>query len=160
MRKEGLAGVVRGKKRYTTIPDNNADRPADLVDRQFEAEAPNRLWVADITYVPTRSGVAYAAFVVDVYSRFVVGWRVSASLRTDLALDALEQAIWARNPKAADPDRQLVHHSDRGAQGGFNWWSQHLMMKEVYGECCEASGGGSWDAWPGVVAWSAVDSAA
>ena len=79
MRKEGLAGVVRGKKRYTTIPDDKAARPADLVDRQFEAEAPNRLWVADITYVPTRSGVDYAAFVVDVSSRFIVGWRVATT---------------------------------------------------------------------------------
>ena len=103
MRREGLKGVVRGKRRYTTISDNNATRPADLVDRSFEAEAPNRLWVADITYVSTRSGVAYAALVVDVYSRFIVGWRVSASLRTDLALDALEQAIWARNPNTAGP---------------------------------------------------------
>ena len=96
MRQEGLKGVVRGKKQRTTIPAENAARPVDLVDRCFEADRPNRLWLADITYVTTRSGVAYAAFVVDVYSRFIVGWRVSTSLRTDLALDALEQALWAR----------------------------------------------------------------
>ncbi len=116
MRQEGLKGVVRGEKRRTTIPDHSASRPADLVDRRFEADAPNRLWLADITYVPTWSGFAYAAFVIDAYSRFIVGWRVSNSLRTDLALDALEQALWARRPDTADPDHRLVHHSDAGSQ--------------------------------------------
>ena len=112
MRQEGLKGVVRGETKRTTIPDEDAARPADLVDRSFEADGPDRLWVADITYVPTWSGFAYAALVIDAYSRFIVGWRVSGSLRTDLALDALEQAIWARRPDTADPDRRLVHHSD------------------------------------------------
>ena len=92
MRQERLKGVVRSEKKRTTIPDDSAARPADLVDRIFEADRPNRLWTADITYVPTCSGFAYVAFVIDAYSRFIVGWRVSASLRTDLALDALEQA--------------------------------------------------------------------
>ena len=113
MRLEGLVGVVRGEtRRTTTIPDEDAARPVDLVDRQFEADAPDRLWVADLTYVPTWTGFAYAAFVIDAYSRFIVGWRVSASLRTDLALDALEQALWARRPDHGS----LVHHSDRGSQ--------------------------------------------
>lgn len=112
MRDLGLCGVVRGKKQRTTVSDNAADRPADLVDRQFDASAPNRLWVADITYVPTWSGFVYAAFVIDAYSRFIVGWRVATTLAADLALDALEQALWARNPK---PER-LVHHSDAGTQ--------------------------------------------
>ena len=116
MRQEGLKGVVRGETKRTTIPDEDAARPADLVDRSFEADGPDRLWVADITYVPTWSGFAYAALVIDAYSRFIVGWRVSGSLRTDLALDALEQAIWARRPDTADPDRGLVHHSDAGSQ--------------------------------------------
>ena len=116
MRQEGLRGVVRGERKRTTIPDEDAARPADLVDRSFEAEGPDRLWLADITYVPTWSGFAYAALVIDAYSRFIVGWRVSASLRTDLALDALEQAIWARRPDTADPDQRLVHHSDAGSQ--------------------------------------------
>ena len=116
MRLEGLKGVVRGERKRTTIPDEDAARPADLVDRSFEADGPNRLWLADITYVPTWSGFAYAALVIDAYSRFIVGWRVSASLRTDLALDALEQAIWARRPDTADPDHRLVHHSDAGSQ--------------------------------------------
>ena len=116
MRQEGLKGVVRGERKRTTIPDEDAARPADLVDRSFEADGPDRLWLADITYVPTWSGFAYAALVIDAYSRFIVGWRVSNSLRTDLALDALEQAIWARRPDTADPDRRLVHHSDAGSQ--------------------------------------------
>ena len=116
MRLEGLKGVVRGETKRTTIPAEDANRPADLVDRDFEAEGPNRLWVADLTYVPTGSGFVYAAFVIDVYSRFIVGWRVSDSLRTDLALDALEQALWARRPDTSDPDRRLVHHSDAGTQ--------------------------------------------
>ena len=112
MRLEGLKGVVRGETKRTTIPDEDAARPADLVDRSFEADRPDRLWLSDITYVPTWSGFVYAALVIDAYSRFIVGWRVSNSLRTDLALDALEQALWARRPDTADPDRGLVHHSD------------------------------------------------
>ena len=108
--------MVRGETKRTTIPDEDAARPADLVDRQFEADRPDRLWLADITYVRTWSGFAYVALVIDAYSRFIVGWRVSNSLRTDLALDALEQALWARRPDTADPDQRLVHHSDAGGQ--------------------------------------------
>ena len=156
MRLEGLKGVVRGETKRTTIPDDSAARPTDLVDRSFDAERPNRLWTADITYVPTWSGFAYVALVIDAYSRFIVGWRVSNNLRTDLALDALEQALWARRPDSG----RLVHHSDAGSQGGFNWWSQHLVMKEVCGECYGASGGDSCDARPDVFAWEAVGSAA
>jgi len=111
MKRLGLAGVLRGRKARTTIADDAAERPLDLVNREFVAEAPNRLWVADITYVATWRGFAYVAFVVDVFSRYIVGWRVSNSLRTDLALDALEQAIHAR-PRSDS----LVHHSDRGSQ--------------------------------------------
>ena len=116
MRLEGLKGVVRGETKRTTIPDEDAARPADLVDRSFEADRPDRLWLSDITYVPTWSGFVYAALVIDAYSRFIVGWRVSNSLRTDLALDALEQALWARRPDTASPDQRLVHHSDAGGQ--------------------------------------------
>ena len=134
MRLEGLKGVVRGEKKRTTIPDDSAARPADLVDRQFEAEGPDRLWLADITYVPTWSGFAYVALVIDAYSRFIVGWRVSNSLRTDLALDALEQALWARRPDTADPGRRLVHHSDAGGQGGFKRSSQRLESEELQWE--------------------------
>lgn len=111
MRKMSIAGAVRGKTRRTTIPDDAAPRPADLVDRDFSATRPNQLWVADLTYVATWSGFVYTSFIIDAYSRFIVGWQASRSLRTDLALDALEMAIWRRR----DLDG-LVHHSDRGSQ--------------------------------------------
>ena len=136
----------QGKKHRTTIPAENAARPVDLVDRRFEADRPNRLWVADITYVSTRSGVAYVAFVVDVYSRFIVGWRVSMSLRTDLALDALEQAIWARNPKTTDPDSRLVHHSDAGTQYLSIRYTQRLTEASI--EPSVGSVGDSYDNSP------------
>jgi len=108
----GLQGAVRGgAKCWTTVSDDKLDKPADLVNRQFVASRPNQLWVADITFVATWSGFVYVAFVTDVFSRHIVGWRVSRSLRTDLVLDALEQAIWARKDT-----RNLIHHSDRGSQ--------------------------------------------
>ncbi len=113
MRELKLAGVVRGHRRRTTIPAPAGERPADRVDRQFVAAAPNRLWVADLTYVSTWSGFAYTALIIDVFSRRIVGWRVATSLRAELALDALEMALWARQPTADDA---LVHHSDRGVQ--------------------------------------------
>jgi len=111
MRQMRLAGAVRGRRFKTTVADSLLSRPADLVQRSFSAKRPNELWVADLTYVATWRGFAYVAFVIDVYARMIVGWRVSTSLRTDLALDALEQAVHMR-PNA---DR-LVHHSDRGTQ--------------------------------------------
>jgi len=116
MKEVGIAGVVQGrKKRRTTIPAEQTRYPADRVKRNFTAPAPNRLWVADLTYVPTRTGFCYVAFVTDAFSRSIVGWRVSSSARAELALDALEMAIWARrdNEKGL---RGLVHHSDRGVQ--------------------------------------------
>jgi putative transposase len=114
MRGLGLRGVVRGRASVrTTVGDSAAERPADLVARQFRAPAPDRLWVADLTYVKTHSGWVYAAFVVDVFSRFVVGWQASRSLRADLALDALDMALWSRR---AGRLAGLVHHSDRGVQ--------------------------------------------
>ncbi len=113
MRVLGLRGVVRGKSSIrTTFGDESGSRPADLVDRQFRAAAPNRLWVADLTYVKTHSGWVYVAFIIDVFSRFVVGWQASRSLHTEIALDALEMAIWARGRRL----KGLVHHSDRGVQ--------------------------------------------
>ncbi len=115
MRELGLQGAVRGRVKRTTIADDAADRPRDLVDRHFSAEAPNRLWVADLTYVRTWSGFVYVAFITDVFSRRIVGWQASRSLKTDLALHALEQAIWDRTRDGADLDG-LVHHSDRGVQ--------------------------------------------
>ena len=113
MKALGLRGVVRGKRQFTTIPADVADQPQDLVERNFTAEVPNRLWVSDLTYVATWRGFVYVAFVIDAFSRRIVGWRVSSSLRSDLALDALEQAICEREEVRAD---RLVHHSDRGVQ--------------------------------------------
>jgi putative transposase len=107
-----LEGVRRGKPRRTTTPDAAAPRPADLVERDFSAQRPNQLWVADLTYVATWSGFVYVALVIDAFSRFIVGWQASRSLRTDLALDALEMAIWRRRGRLEG----LVHHSDRGGQ--------------------------------------------
>jgi putative transposase len=115
MRAEGLRGVSRAKGARTTRPAAETDRPADLVERQFRAEAPNRLWVADITYVRTFAGWVYAAFVLDVFSRRIVGWQVSTSLYTELALDALQMGLWSRAKDGADL-AGLVHHSDRGVQ--------------------------------------------
>jgi putative transposase len=113
MREMGLQGVVRGRKFKTTIPELTAERPMDLVARNFTVDRPNRLWVADLTYVATWRGFVYVAFVIDAYSRRIVGWRVSSSLRTGLALDALEQAIYDRSREEIEG---LVHHSDRGVQ--------------------------------------------
>jgi putative transposase len=109
-----LSGARRGKAfKRTTIADEAQHRPADLVNRQFVADRPNRLWVADLTYVKTFTGWVYVAFVIDVYSRCVVGWQTSTSLRSDLAIDALEMAIYARSDRDLDG---LIHHSDRGVQ--------------------------------------------
>ena len=112
MQSEGLRGVVRGGRRArTTTPDPAADRPRDLVRRQFVAERPNQLWVADFTYVATWRGFVYVAFVIDVFSRRIVGWRAHTAMRSDLVLDALEQALHDR-----ETDGTLIHHSDRGVQ--------------------------------------------
>jgi len=108
----GLEGVRRGKPRRTTTPNAAAARPTDLVERDFSATRPNQLWVADLTYVATWSGFVYVALVIDAFSRFIVGWQAARSLRTDLALDALEMAIWRRQAQLEG----LVHHSDRGSQ--------------------------------------------
>jgi putative transposase len=116
MRRNGLSGARRGKAfTVTTRSDDRQHRPADLVDRKFRAPAPNRLWVADLTYVKTHTGWVYVAFIIDVYSRFVVGWQASRSLRSDLAIDALEMAMWNRRRDGHNLDG-LVHHSDRGVQ--------------------------------------------
>lgn len=113
MRRQGLQGAVRGKKLRTTMPDPAAARPSDKVQRVFYAERPNQLWVSDFTYVSTWQGFVYVAFVIDVFARRIVGWRVSSSMRTDFVLDALEQALYERRP---GEDGGLIHHSDRGSQ--------------------------------------------
>ncbi|WP_114070926.1 IS3 family transposase [Comamonas kerstersii] len=113
MRSMGLRGVMRGKVVRTTVSDGKAPCPLDRVNRQFKADRPNQLWVSDFTYVSTWQGWLYVAFVVDVFARRIVGWRVSSSMRTDFVLDALEQALYARQPER---DGSLVCHSDRGSQ--------------------------------------------
>ena len=118
----GLQGAVRGRRFRTTIPDEAVSSPLELVDREFTASRPNELWVSDLTYEATWRGFVYVAFVIDVFSWRIVGWRVSSSLRSELALDTLEQAICERQEERAE---RLVHHSDRGVRGGFKWSSQH-----------------------------------
>ncbi|MBE1604406.1 transposase InsO family protein [Actinopolymorpha pittospori] len=125
MRAEGVRGVTRDKHPRTTKPAAETERPCDLVRRDFTASRPNQLWVADLTYVRTADGWVYVAFVLDVYSRMILGWQVSISLYTELALDALQMGIWRREHASQDV-AGLVHHSDRGVQGGFQWSSQHL----------------------------------
>ena len=131
MRAEGLSGARRGKGFVvTTRADGRQQRPADLVERQFRAPAPNRLWVADLTYVKTHSGWVYVAFIIDVCSRFVVGWQASRSLRSDLAIDALEMAVWNRQRAGADLTG-LVHHSDRGVQYLSIRYSERLAANNI-----------------------------
>jgi transposase InsO family protein len=113
MRQLGLAGVRRGKTLRTTVPNASAPCPLDRVNRHFHAQRPNELWVSDFTYVSTWQGWLFVAFVIDVYARRIVGWRVSHSMHTEFVLDALEQALYERQPPPSDP---LIHHSDRGSQ--------------------------------------------
>lgn len=146
MRRLGLSGAIRGKRFKTTVPDLAAARPADLVDRQFRATRPNQLWVADFTYVATWRGFVFVAFVIDVFARRIVGWRVSTSLKTELVLDALEQAVHDR----ADTDG-LVHHSDRGCQ------YLSLRYSERLAECgIRPSVGSSGDSYDNALAESII----
>ncbi|WP_259558154.1 IS3 family transposase [Brachybacterium sillae] len=131
MRAHGLRGIAREKTRRTTLSEGaETPRPADLVERRFVAEAPNQLWVADLTYIRTYSGWVYAAFVLDVFSRMIVGWQVSTSLRTDLALDALDMGLWARR-RAGQDVTGLVHHSDRGVQYRAVRYTERLAEAEA-----------------------------
>jgi putative transposase len=127
MRELGVTGAQRAKKPpRTTVPDTAATRPADLVDRDFTATRPNQLWCADFSYVPTWQGMVYVAFVFDVFSRRILGWRAATSMTTDLVLDTLDMAVWTRDKDGQTDLSGLVHHTDAGSQGGFNWSSQHL----------------------------------
>ena len=131
MRQMGLSGARRGKTfKVTTRHDDRQRRPDDLVRRQFRAPTPNRLWVADLTYVRTHAGWVYAAFIVDVYSRMVVGWQISNSLRADLAIDALEMAVWNRT-RAGQVLDGLIHHSDRGVQYLCVRYSERLADNDI-----------------------------
>lgn len=140
MRRLGLRGVRRGKVVRTTVPDMSAPRPLDRVNRQFKAERPNQLWVSDFTYVSTWQGWLYVAFVIDVFARRIVGWRVSSSMRTDFVLDALEQALYDRQPGQQDA---LIHHSDRGSQYVSIRYSERLAEAGV--EPSVGSKGDSYD---------------
>ena len=136
----GLTGAVRGKPKRTTIADETVARPADLVQRQFGAASANRLWVADLTYVRTGRSFVYVAFVTDVFARRIVGWQISSSLRSDLALDALEQAITER---LGGDDGRLVHHSDRGSQYLSIRYTERLALAGI--EPSVGSRGDSYD---------------
>lgn len=138
MRSMGLQGIVRGRRARTTVANPADLRPLDLVKREFSARCPNELWVADFTFVPTWIGFVYAAFIIDVYSRMIVGWRVSSSMSAELTLDALEQALWAREVKG-----QLIHHSDRGSQYLSIRYSERLA--EVGIDPSVGSAGDSYD---------------
>jgi transposase InsO family protein len=140
MRRAGLRGAMRGKVVRTTVPDAKAPCPLDRVNRQFKAQRPNQLWVSDFTYVSTWRGFVYVAFVIDVFARRIVGWHVSSSMRTDFVLDALEQALYDRQPERSDA---LVHHSDRGSQYVSIRYSERLAEAGV--EPSVGSKGDSYD---------------
>jgi transposase InsO family protein len=140
MRRRGLRGVIRGKSVRTTVPDVKAPCPRDRVNREFRAERPNQLWVSDFTYVSTWQGFVYVAFVIDVFARRIVGWRVSSSMHTDFVLDALEQALFARKGQR---DGELVHHSDRGSQYVSIRYSERLAEAGI--EPSVGSKGDSYD---------------
>jgi putative transposase len=142
MREMGLQGVIRGRAKRTTIPADKDPRPLDLVQRRFRADRPNQLWVADFTYVATWTGFVYVAFVIDVFSRMIVGWRVSSAMSAELTLDALEQALWARKVKG-----DLIHHSDRGSQYLSIRYAERLAEVGI-----EASVGSVGDAYDNAMA--------
>ena len=140
MKRLGLQGVRRGKVVRTTLSDMKAPCPLDRVNRVFKADRPNQLWVSDFTYVSTWQGWLYVAFVIDVYARRIVGWRVSSSMHTDFVLDALEQALYARQPER---DGELIHHSDRGSQYVSIRYSERLAEAGI--EPSVGSKGDSYD---------------
>ena len=140
MKQLGLQGARRGKVVRTTIPDKAAICPLDRVNRQFKAERPNQLWVSDFTYVSTWQGWLYVAFVIDVFARRIVGWRVSSSMRTDFVLDALEQALYDRQPERSGA---LIHYSDRGSQYVSILYSERLAQAGI--EHSVGSRGDSYD---------------
>ncbi len=156
MRQHGLEGKLRGRRKRTTIPDEAAiEKARDLLQRDFAATRPNEKWVADITYIRTWNGFLYLAFILDCYSRMIVGWQLATHMRTELVLDALEMANGLRRPDAG-----LIAHTDRGSEGGFNWSSQHLVMEVVRDGCGQASAGDSCDARADLVAGASVGRAA
>jgi putative transposase len=151
MRELGLHGARRGKRVRTTRPDPAAARPADLVRRRFTAPAPDRLWVADFTYVPTWSGMTYVAFVIDAYARRILGWRAATTMKTSLVLDALEQAIWTRHRGGKASLAGLVHHNDAGSQYTSIAFTERLAAAGV-----DASVGSVGDAYDNALAESVI----
>lgn len=151
MRRLGLSGAVRGKTVRTTIQDKDGVRAADLVKRQFTAGAPNRLWVADFTYVATWAGTVYVAFAIDVFSRKIVGWRASMSKETDLVLDAIDMGLRERDYRPTDSEEKLVHHSDAGSQYTSFRFTQHLIDTGI-----DASIGTVGDAYDNALAESTI----
>jgi len=151
MAQMGIQGAVRGKKPRTTIPDLGADRPTDLVDRNFFASRPNQLLVADFTYVPSWAGMVYVAFVFDVFSRRILGWRVATTMSTPLVLDTLEMAVWTRTQDGVDDLTGLVHHNDAGSQYTSIAFTSRLLEAGV-----DASVGSVGDAYDNALAESAI----
>jgi putative transposase len=135
MRDEGLCGVVRGGKHRTTIAGKGLGhrRAPDLLDRDFTAVEPNRKWVTDFTYVPTWAGFVYVAFVIDCFSRFIVGWHAATIKDTAMVTTALRMALWRRDHTGRPVADGLIHHSDAGSQGGFNWSLQHFYVRAIVG---------------------------
>jgi putative transposase len=151
MRQHGLRGVVRGRRVRTTVADEFATRPSDLVQRDFAAGAPNRLWVADFTYVPTWNGMVYVAFVIDAFARRILGWRAATTMRTSLVLDALEMAIWTRGRSGVTDLSGLVHHNDAGSQYTSIAFTDRLIAAGV-----DASVGSVGDAYDNALAESTI----
>ena len=151
MREAGLEGVVRGKARRTTVAGERADRPLDLVGRDFTATAPNRLWVADFTYVATWSGVVYVAFVIDAFSRRIVGWKADTNMRTSLVLDTLEMALWSRDCAGLPVQAGLIEHHDNGSQYTSFAYTQRLIDAGV-----DASVGSVGDAYDNALAETTI----
>jgi putative transposase len=147
----GWSGALRGKKPRTTIPAVGHQRPEDLVDRDFTATAPNQLWVADFTYVATFTGTVYVAFIFDVFSRRIVGWRAATSMTTDLVLDTLEMALWNRGREGITDLTGLVHHNDAGSQYTSFAFTQRLIEAGV-----DASVGSVGDAYDNAMAESQI----
>ena len=154
MRAAGICGVTRRRRARTTVRDPGAERPGDLVNRDFTARSPNRLWVTDLTVVSTRTGAAYVCFIVDAFSRLIVGWRVAAHMRTEMVLDAVEMARRGRGARIEG----LTVHSDAGSQGGFNWSSQHVDVEVCDGQAVGVVGDADGEAGDEVAGASADSS--
>ena len=154
MRAAGICGVTRRRRARTTVRDPGAERPGDLVNRDFTARSPNRLWVTDLTVVSTRTGAAYVCFIVDAFSRLIVGWRVAAHMRTEMVLDAVEMARRGRGARIEG----LTVHSDAGGQGGFNWSSQHVDVEVCDGQAVGVVGDADGEAGDEVAGASADSS--